>query len=119
MNKAQENLPNFQVNIISNENPKPLRALKSEHIGKLININGIIVNAGKLLLKGKKVRLVCGTCGHTKQLIVEAGMCGFSKPFFCEKSGIPIAQGDGDKKQCPRDPYYIATDSSEYVDFQI
>ena len=46
-------------------------------------------------------------------------MSGFQKPFFCEKSGIPVAQGDGDKKQCPRDPYYIATDSSEYIDFQI
>jgi len=34
IHKAQDDLPKFQVNILSKENPKALRALKSEHIGK-------------------------------------------------------------------------------------
>jgi len=49
IHRTAKDLPSFQINILSNENPKALRALKSEHIGKLININGIIVNAGKML----------------------------------------------------------------------
>ena len=35
----------IQVQIISKENPKPIREVKSVLIGKLVTLNGIIVTA--------------------------------------------------------------------------
>ena len=49
---------------MSEENPKRMRGLKSEDVGKLIKIQGLIINAGKVLIKGKTVILKCKYCGH-------------------------------------------------------
>ena len=76
----------FQIQITSKENAKPLRALKSKDIGKLINVNGIIINAGKTLLRGRKVKLRCRSCGHEMTVIVEKGLSGINVPFFCQRN---------------------------------
>lgn len=74
----------FQVQIISNENSMPLRELKSQMINKLINVNGIIINAGKTLLKGTKVKIKCKTCGHEQIKAISKGLNQLKMPYFCE-----------------------------------
>ena len=76
----------FQIQIVSKENAKPLRALKSKDIGKLINVNGIIINAGKTLLRGRSVKLRCRACGHEMTIFVEKGLSGINIPFFCQRN---------------------------------
>lgn len=107
-------MPEFQVNIKSNEHPKALRSLKSDHIGKLINVNGIIVNAGKMQLRGKMIKLRCKNCGHEKNVTIECGMGGFASPFFCERG-----QSGTNRDACPRDPYAVIVEQSEFTDFQV
>ena len=41
-----------------------MRELKSESVGKLVKIQGLIINAGKVLIKGKIIVLKCKFCGH-------------------------------------------------------
>lgn len=105
----------FQVQINSKENPQSLRSLKSENIRRLINVNGIIINAGKTILKGKKVIAKCKGCEHEKIFLVDKGFHGVNLPFFCEGD----TRNQGQKQKCPRDPYVIITDDCEYTDFQI
>lgn len=59
--------------------------------------------------------LKCKFCGHEKKTYLEAGMSGFSSPFFCEKGN----NTNGQREACPRDPYSVVPDQSEFVDFQI
>lgn len=94
-----------------------LRSLKSDSLGRLINVNGIIINAGKTVLKGRKVLARCKGCEHEKLVIVNKGLSGVSLPFFCERENN--RPGGGARDKCPRDPYIIVTQDCTYTDFQI
>lgn len=74
----------FQVQIVSKQNSMPLRELKSHLINKMINVNGIIINAGKTLLKGTKVKIRCRTCGHEQLKVISKGLNQLKMPYFCE-----------------------------------
>lgn len=74
----------FQIQITSKENSMPLRDLKSQLINRLINVNGIIINAGKTLLKGTKITIKCRSCGHQKLSLVPKGLNELKMPYFCE-----------------------------------
>lgn len=74
----------FQVQIVSKQNSMPLRDLKSKLINKLINVNGIIINAGKTLLKGTKIKIRCRTCGHEQLKVISKGLNELKMPYFCE-----------------------------------
>lgn len=49
---------------MSGENPKNLRTLKSENLGKIIKLHGIITSASDISIKGKHVVIECNHCGH-------------------------------------------------------
>jgi DNA replicative helicase MCM subunit Mcm2 (Cdc46/Mcm family) len=83
--------PDFQLQISSDELPQPLRTLKSNQIGNLINVSGIIINSGKTMLRGKKMKAICIGCGHELSIELSSGIEGANLPFFCTK---PRTQGE-------------------------
>lgn len=58
---------------MSGENPKNLRMLKSDNLGKIIKIHGIVVSASDISIKGKHVVVECNQCGHRQHLEVQFG----------------------------------------------
>ena len=66
MNPDMEVSPRFQVQIHSDENPKMLRDLQSDLIGKLVSIPGIIVSTSKSSIRARTAVFCCNNCGHEK-----------------------------------------------------
>ena len=56
--------------IVSNENPKPLRDLKSQQINKLVTVTGIVINSTKIIHKATKICVICKNCNNLKYLEV-------------------------------------------------
>lgn len=56
--------------IVSNENPKPLRDLKSQQINKMVSVTGIVINSTKIIHKATKICVICKNCNNLKYLDV-------------------------------------------------
>lgn len=113
MGQGERYVPDFQVQILSNGNPKQLRGLKSEDIGSVIKLQAIIVNSSKVVIKGRVVTLECRFCGHEKRMIQEHGFTSLKMPRYCETK---VNKGDD---KCGFDPYSIMAEKSDFIDFQI
>ena len=105
-------IPDFQLQLVSSENPRFLRSLKSDNIGMIIHIEGIIISAGSIQIKAENVVMKCGSCKTEKNEKVEKGLNGFHLPTYCDSN-----KTSGDK--CAQNPYVVLTDNSTYVDMQI
>jgi DNA replication licensing factor MCM5 len=103
---------NFQLQLVSNENPCFLRELKSDQIGKIVHFSGIIISAGSIQIKAKSVVMKCGSCKTEKREEVERGMNGFYLPAYCD-----INKNTGDK--CAPNPFVILAEESKYIDMQV
>lgn len=110
----QKDLKTFQVQIISEQQPVPMRHLKSDLLGRLVTVQGIITSASKVQVKAKTLVIRCRNCGDTKRLDIGKGFASFLIPRMCAKAANP---GPG-KEKCPMDPYYIIPDESEVMDQQ-
>jgi len=77
---------NWQVQISSNQEPMALRHLKSELIGKLVTVKGIIVNASKNFIKGRVIAIQCKQCQNMKFLDIGCGLDGIVLPRICQSS---------------------------------
>lgn len=112
--ETHDEVPLFQVQIHSDENPRMLRDLQSNVIGQMIVVPGIITNASRTAIRASKVIVQCRNCGHQKMLQVGAGFGGISIPRICDNQRNPGL----DKQQCKIDSYTVVTDRCEYVDQQ-
>eukprot|EP01017_Pseudomicrothorax_dubius_P018221 TRINITY_DN20234_c0_g1_i1.p1 TRINITY_DN20234_c0_g1~~TRINITY_DN20234_c0_g1_i1.p1 ORF type:complete len:390 (+),score=62.16 TRINITY_DN20234_c0_g1_i1:176-1345(+) len=105
----------FQVQLFSAENPRPLRELKSHLLGTLVTVEGIIISATKVATKAKTIRIECSNCLNTKTLPVPFGIGGVPIPRLCDK----VFEAGPGRERCPLDPYVIVPDSCEFYDQQI
>ena len=103
-----QTVPEFQIHMISNENTKSLRELKSNLLGKLVTISGIIINSGKVQLKANKLCIRCKQCKNSKKLEIPRGMGSISIPRNC----------DGGTDKCPLDPFFVIPENSSSDDYQ-
>ena len=62
---ADDPVPNWQVQIFSDENPRNLRDLTSNMVGKLIVVPGIITSASRTSIKATTITWRCSACDHT------------------------------------------------------
>ena len=62
--EEDEEVPLFQVQIQSDENPRMLRDLQSNLIGQLIVVPGIITSASRTNIKATRITWKCSNCGH-------------------------------------------------------
>lgn len=107
-----EKFPDFQLQLVSSENPRYLRHLKSDQIGQVVHISGIIISAGSIQIKAKNVVMKCGSCKTEKCEEVEKGLSGFYLPAYCD-----INKNTGDK--CAPNPFMVLSEESEYIDMQV
>lgn len=107
-------VPSFQVQFYSGEEAKKLRQIGSDNINQIINIQGTVISAGRVLLKGKTVILRCKKCQHEKVINQGYGLNSLSIPSFCERNN-KARQNEG----CSKDSYEIQVDLCQYTDIQI
>ena len=114
INKRTDEISDIQVQFTAENITHRLRSIKSEDIGKLITVQGIIIKASRALIKAKILVLQCKVCKHIKEIVVENGLVPINIPIFCERPKVPGQGGD----QCPRDCYKIKSELGRFIDFQ-
>jgi DNA replicative helicase MCM subunit Mcm2 (Cdc46/Mcm family) len=67
--------------IVSNENPKPLRDLKSQQINKMVTVTGIVINSTKIIHKAIKICVICKNCNNLKYLDVFPNLFRFNEAW--------------------------------------
>lgn len=119
-NIALETIPDFQVQIFSYENPKPLRELKSAYLNQMVTVSGIIVSASRAQIKGRKLILQCRNCRHEKVLDISNGLSYISAPRFCEavRDNAAMVNNSTQQEKCPIDCYAILPEKSTLIDQQ-
>lgn len=78
-----EKCPTFQVQIHSDENPRMLRDLTSNMVGKLVVVPGIITSASRSAIKATLITYRCHNCGHEFAAKVKHGFGGAAAPRVC------------------------------------
>lgn len=106
--------PQCQLILLSNDTRISIRDIDSEHVSKIIKISGIIINSSMLNSRASELTLMCRTCRHTLKIrsSVTLGL-----PQYPKKCLAPPSP-DGDKPQCPPNPYLIVHDKSTFIDQQ-
>ncbi|KAJ3069736.1 minichromosome maintenance protein 5, partial [Rhizoclosmatium hyalinum] len=79
-----DEVPDFQVLLLSNANPIPVRELDSTYVSKLVKIHGITIAAANPTAKGTHIQIMCRTCRHTKVMPVGSGITGIQLPRKCD-----------------------------------
>jgi len=69
-------VPDWQVQFFSDENPRNLRDLTSNMVGKLIVVPGIITSASRTSIKATKITWKCSACDHTYSQDLKFGFGG-------------------------------------------
>ncbi|KAH3659421.1 hypothetical protein OGATHE_006305 [Ogataea polymorpha] len=107
--------PTCQLILLSNDNRLSIRNLDSEHISKIVKISGIVISASTLHSKATDVTLMCRSCRHTMKMKVGSSFGAIQTPKSCQSAQQP----NGEKNQCPPDPYIIVHDKSVFIDQQV
>ncbi|WBW73054.1 MCM complex subunit Mcm5 [Schizosaccharomyces osmophilus] len=107
-------IPTCQVTLHYDANILSIRDLTATHISKLVRIPGIIIGASTLSCRATSLHIVCRNCRSTKSLPVSGGFTGIQLPRVCD---APVL--DGEKKECPMDPYIIDHSKSFFIDQQV
>lgn len=78
--EIEDNVPEFQVQIQSSENPRMLRDLQSNLVGQLIVVPGIVTSASRTNIKATSVTWKCSNCGHELVSKIKFGFGGSASP---------------------------------------
>ena len=104
--------PKFQLILRSDENPRLIRNLQSEHVEKLVCVAGIIIQAAVVEHKTFALRLRCKACGNPKDISLRgSGRSKGAMPRKCDKD-------NGGDVKCGLDPYVIIGEECVYDDVQ-
>lgn len=88
---ANDPVPNWQVQIYSDENPRILRDLTSKMVGKLICVPGIITSASRTSIKATKITWKCSACDHTYSQDLKFGFGGAQARRQCANATAPLS----------------------------
>lgn len=114
--KNIEDVPDIQFLLNSSSNPRNLRELNSEDVGKLISISGIIVSSNSPSIKAKTMTLQCRNCGYVKKITIASGFGGVNIPMSCNSNSNRNANTS---EKCPLNSYLIVPEMCEYIDQQV
>ena len=95
------------------------RDLTANTMNKLVRIPGIVISASVLSSRATKLHLQCRACRSTKLVYPSGGMGGVGGgsdrglPRVCD-----APEPEGQKKDCPLDPYLIIHSKSTFADQQ-
>ena len=116
---AAEAIPSVQVLIKSGLNLQQFRDLSANTMNKLVRIPGIVISASVMSSRATKLHLQCRACRSVKTITPPAGLGGVGGgsdrglPRVCD---APTPEGQ--KKDCPMDPYLIVHSKSSFTDHQ-
>lgn len=116
---AAESIPKVQVTLRSGLNMLQFRDLTADTMNKLVRIPGIVISASVLSSRATKLHLQCRACRSVTTVHPSGGMGGVGGgsdrglPRVCDSPAV-----EGQKKDCPLDPYLIIHDKSTFADQQ-
>ncbi|TPX33365.1 hypothetical protein SmJEL517_g03728 [Synchytrium microbalum] len=104
----------WQVMVLSNANPVPIRDLDSTYISHLVRLSGIIISASMLSAKPTEIHLRCKSCRDVQIVAPKRGMEGIEMPRSC----LAGRNQETGSKNCGPNPYELDMDKSKFVDSQ-
>lgn len=116
---AAQSIPSIQILVKSGLNLQQFRDLSANTMNKLVRIPGIVIAASVLSSRATRLHLQCRACRSSKIVYPQGGLGGLGGgaerglPRVCE---APTAEGQ--KKDCPMDPYLIVHSKSAFTDHQ-
>jgi DNA replication licensing factor MCM5 len=116
---AAHSIPKIQISVKSGLNMLQFRELAADTMNKLIRIPGIVISASVLSSRATKLHLQCRACRSIKILYPGGGLGGLGGgadrglPRVCD-----APEPEGQKKDCPMDPYLIIHSKSTFSDHQ-
>ncbi len=119
VDELSDSLSKVQITLRSSLNLLQFRGLTADTINKLVRVPGIVISASVLSSRATKLHFQCRSCGHVKIMYPPSGVGGVGggsdrgAPRVCE-----APQPDGQKKNCPLDPYLIIHSKSTFADQQ-
>jgi DNA replication licensing factor MCM5 len=109
----------MQILLKSGLNLQQFRDLSANTMNKLVRIPGIVISASVLSSRATKLHLQCRACRSVKTINPPAGLGGLGGGA---ERGLPrkcdSEPADGQKKECPMDPYLIIHSKSAFTDQQ-
>jgi len=108
-----EPVRDIHVIIKSQAVPTPFRELGASNISKLVKVQGIVVSASTVNVKGTKLTIQCRNCRQTQELGIRPGFAFAQLPRVCPR--VPVTD---DEQKCPVDPFMILPDKSKCIDQQ-
>lgn len=112
--EAPSIFPQCQLILLSNDNKISIRDIESDNVSKIIKISGIIISATMLNSRAAELTLMCRNCRHTLKIKSNINLGLPQYPKKCLAPPLP----DGDKPNCPPNPYLIVHDKSTFIDQQ-
>ncbi|KAG8681619.1 minichromosome maintenance protein 5, partial [Ceratobasidium sp. 395] len=112
-------IPSVQIMLRSGQNMTSFRDLSANTFSRLVRIPGIVISVSVLASRATKLHLKCRACGGTKAIFPQQGLGGIGSgsdrglPRVCD-----YQPPNGQKKDCPMDPYQIVHERCEFVDHQ-
>lgn len=113
---AADAVPEVQVTLKSNMNMIQFRQLTADTLTKLVRLPGIVINASQLSSRATELHLQCKAC-RTVKLVKVGGSLGAEKAALPRRCEAPAAEGQ--KKECPLDPFVILHDRCRFIDQQM
>ncbi|KAI0063102.1 MCM-domain-containing protein [Artomyces pyxidatus] len=116
---SMQTIPKIQISIKSGLNMLQFRELTANTMNKLVRIPGIVISASVLSSRATKLHLQCRACRSTKVIYPAGGLGGLGAgadrglPRVCD-----APEPEGQKKDCPLDPYLIIHNKSTFSDHQ-
>lgn len=106
-------LPQCQLILLSNDTKVSIRDIGSESVSKIIKISGIIINTTMLNSRASELTLICRGCNNILKIKsnINLGLPQYPKKCLVENV-------NGDRPNCPPNPYVIVHDKSTFIDQQ-
>jgi DNA replication licensing factor MCM5 len=92
------------------------RDITANTMNKLVRIPGIVISASVLSSRATKLHLQCRACRSTKDIYPSAGIGSGADRALPRTCDAP--EENGQKKDCPLDPYLIIHSQSTFTDQQ-
>lgn len=110
---AEESLAGISIQILLKGNLKNtnLRSINSEHMNTLIKCPGIVISTSPVKNRAVRLKLRCSSCDHERTVFATDG------PFGSVVLP-PKCPGSTQERECPRFPYAVVPDDSNFVDQQ-
>ncbi|KAI0281595.1 MCM-domain-containing protein [Russula aff. rugulosa BPL654] len=112
-------IPKIHISVKSGLNMLQFRELTADTMNKLIRLPGIVISASVLSSRATKLHLQCRACRSIKVIYPAGGLGGLGGGA---ERGLPrvcdAPEPEGQKKDCPMDPYLIIHSKSTFSDHQ-